>query len=183
MMQDEEHTDRVTRLDIEAAEAADREQRQPAPSAAGTKYTDLIAEVRDLFAEGWCICRSATLGDRVLEALEFADRYNAQLLGMVEAANVKYVQDTDILFVARKAAERALEAATKPRTVTDAHEIDALPDRTVVIDKYGDVMQYRGGLWCGYESAAFGSEWVARKFAPLTILSSTSAGTEGATDA
>lgn len=64
----------------------------------------------------------------------------------------------------------ALEAATKPVTVSDVHEIDALPNGTVVIDKFGDVLQYRGGLWCSYESASFGSEWVARKFAPLTVL-------------
>lgn len=35
------------------------------PDAAET-----IAEVRELFAEGWCICRSATLPDRVLTLLE-----------------------------------------------------------------------------------------------------------------
>lgn len=34
-----------------------------------TARADLIAEVRELFDEGWCICRRASLGERVLEAL------------------------------------------------------------------------------------------------------------------
>jgi hypothetical protein len=67
-------------------------------------------------------------------------------------------------------AAEALEAATTPRTVTDAAEIDALPDRTVAIDKHGDVLHYRGGRWCSYETQPMGSEWVARKCAPLTIV-------------
>lgn len=64
----------------------------------------------------------------------------------------------------------ALETATKPVTVSDADVIAALPDRTVAIDKFGDVLHYRGCLWCSYESAPFDSEYIARKFAPLTVI-------------
>jgi hypothetical protein len=110
--------------------SADRDT-PPAPSAAGTKYTDLVTEVRDLFATGWCICRSATLGDRVLEALEFADRYNAQLLGMVEAANVKYVKDMDILFLARKAAERELAEARAEIEKSSLYDLRAYLAKTL----------------------------------------------------
>lgn len=64
---------------------------------------------------------------------------------------------------------------TQPTTtegvvLSDPHEIDALPDRTVVIDRDGDVWQYRAGLWCSYETAAHGSEILAKKFGPVTVL-------------
>ena len=48
MMQDEEHTDRVTRLDIEAAESLDQENR--ASSAA--PFTPTTDQVRDLYELG-----------------------------------------------------------------------------------------------------------------------------------
>jgi len=51
-----------------------------------------------------------------------------------------------------------------------AEQLDALPEGTVILDNFGDVLQYRGGLWCSYESKQFGSEWVWRKFAPLTVI-------------
>jgi hypothetical protein len=65
----------------------------------------------------------------------------------------------------------AVEAATK-RTVTlaTAAELEALPDRAAVIDKFGDVLHYRGGLWCSYEAQPMGSEWVARKCGPVTVF-------------
>ncbi|POH71548.1 hypothetical protein C3B59_00030 [Cryobacterium zongtaii] len=39
-MHEEEHTDRVTRLDIEDAEAADRERQIPRPELAGMTTTE-----------------------------------------------------------------------------------------------------------------------------------------------
>lgn len=55
--------------------------------------------------------------------------------------------------------------------LSDMHEIDALPEGSVVLDKHGDVWQYRLGLWCSYETAPHGSERLARKYAPVTVLS------------
>ncbi|AWN03242.1 hypothetical protein PBI_APPA_61 [Microbacterium phage Appa] len=55
--------------------------------------------------------------------------------------------------------------------LSDMHEIDVLPDRSVVLDRDGDVWQYRGGLWCSYETASIGSERLARKYGPITVLS------------
>ncbi|WNM65465.1 hypothetical protein SEA_PHONEGINGI_63 [Microbacterium phage Phonegingi] len=55
--------------------------------------------------------------------------------------------------------------------LSDMHEIDALPDGSVVLDAQGDVWQYRGGLWCSYETASIGSERLARKYGPVTVLS------------
>jgi hypothetical protein len=65
----------------------------------------------------------------------------------------------------------ALEAATV-RTVelATAAEMEALPDRAAVIDKFGDVLHFRGGLWCSYEAQPMGSEWVARKCGPVTVF-------------
>lgn len=66
---------------------------------------------------------------------------------------------------------KLVEALEAPhRVVESVEELDALPDMAVIIDRYGDVLQYRDGLWCGYESRPFGSEWVWRKFAPLTLI-------------
>lgn len=58
---------------------------------------------------------------------------------------------------------------SKPRTVNDAAELDALPDLSVVIDKHDDVSQKRGGQWCGYETADCPSQRIA-KYGPLTVL-------------
>lgn len=68
------------------------------------------------------------------------------------------------------AADRILAAGwSKPRTVNDAAELDALPDLSVVIDKHDDVSQKRGGQWCGYETADCPSQRIA-KYGPLTVL-------------
>lgn len=56
-------------------------------------------------------------------------------------------------------------------SLSDMHEIDALPDRSVVVDAEGDVWQYRRGLWCSYETSPIGSERLARKYGPVTVLS------------
>lgn len=49
-------------------------------------------------------------------------------------------------------------------------EVNALPERTVIQDRYGDVLQLRGGVWCGYETAPLEPDWVYRKLQPITIL-------------
>jgi len=59
--------------------------------------------------------------------------------------------------------------ATPPK-VSSVEELDALPESSAILDQHGDVLQYRGGLWCGYESRPFGSEWVWKKYAPLTLI-------------
>ena len=43
---------------------------------------------------------------------------------------------------------------SKYRVITTKEELVALPDGSVIIDKYGDVAQLRDGLWCGYETVA-----------------------------
>jgi len=65
----------------------------------------------------------------------------------------------------------AVEDATK-RTVTlaTAAELEALPDRAAVVDKFGDVLHFRGGLWCSYESRPMNSEYVAGKYGPVTVF-------------
>lgn len=58
---------------------------------------------------------------------------------------------------------------SKPRTVNNAAELDALPNMTVVMDNCDDVSQKRGGQWCGYETADLTSKQIA-KYGPLTVL-------------
>lgn len=60
------------------------------------------------------------------------------------------------------------------RTVSTPEEIEALPDRTVLLDASGDVWQRRRRLsdkrwWTSYESEPVTSERLA-KWAPLTVL-------------
>lgn len=52
----------------------------------------------------------------------------------------------------------------------DMHEIDNLPDLSVVLDRHGDAWQYRGGVWSSYETASISSEKLAKKFGPITLL-------------
>ena len=54
--------------------------------------------------------------------------------------------------------------------VESMYDLDELPDLTAVIDKFDDVWQYRGGLWCSYETAPHGSERLFNKFSPLRVL-------------
>jgi hypothetical protein len=57
----------------------------------------------------------------------------------------------------------------KPRMVTTAEELRALPEGAVVIDSSGDVSQLRSGEWCGYETAPLPSSFMAR-YLPATVI-------------
>jgi len=57
----------------------------------------------------------------------------------------------------------------KPREVNTIEELEALPDLAVIFDKFGDVSQKRGDLWCGYESASLTSNRVS-KYTPAVVL-------------
>ena len=77
------------------------------------------------------------------------------------------------VFQTEMAADAILAAGFRlpvPVEPESAEQLDALPEGTVILDSFGDALQYRDGLWCGYESKSFGSEWVWRKFAPLTVV-------------
>lgn len=49
-------------------------------------------------------------------------------------------------------------------------QLDSMPDHTVIIDRDEDVWQYRGGLWCSYETSKHGSEWIFKKYSPLRVI-------------
>jgi hypothetical protein len=67
-------------------------------------------------------------------------------------------------------ADALIEAGyRKPRTITTAEELDALPNGSVLIDSAGDVAQLRGGLWCGYETSPMSPSRQA-KYIPATVL-------------
>ena len=69
-----------------------------------------------------------------------------------------------------QAAESILEAGYwKPRTVTTGAELDALSDGSVLRDKFGDVIEKRGGKWCGYEQAPI-SDRIQAKYLPAAVL-------------
>ena len=78
-------------------------------------HTELIAEVKALFDEGWCICRSSTLPERVLAALESAE--------VTLAEDVIYMRRIE---GERDAALAALEAAESDRDAALAIIAEAL---------------------------------------------------------
>jgi hypothetical protein len=55
------------------------------------------------------------------------------------------------------------------RTITTREELEALPDGGVILDKFGDVSQRRGGEWCSYETAPATDREVT-KWLPATVL-------------
>lgn len=55
-------------------------------------------------------------------------------------------------------------------SLSDMHEIDALPNRSVVLDREGDAWQYIEGVWNGPGGMIAGSLRLARKFGPVTVL-------------
>ena len=57
----------------------------------------------------------------------------------------------------------------KPRTITTAEELDALPDGSAVVDKEGDVLTKHAHWWHSYETAPLMSRKVA-KYGPLTVI-------------
>lgn len=70
-----------------------------------------------------------------------------------------------------KAVERIVAAGyQRPRIITTADELLALPEQSVVLDCEGDVSQKRDGLWCGYETNPLNSNKLARIASPFTVL-------------
>ena len=71
----------------------------------------------------------------------------------------------------RETAVHLIEQGVRPaaRVITTAEELEALPERSVVLDRDGDAFQRRGGLWCSYETSRLGSRKLA-KFRPITVL-------------
>jgi len=63
---------------------------------------------------------------------------------------------------------RLIRDAT-PRLITTAEEADALPEGSVVIDRFKVVSQNRGGLWCSYETARLDSRSLLH-YGPLTVV-------------
>lgn len=63
---------------------------------------------------------------------------------------------------------QALLAATDK--VTTLEQLAALPSKSVIRDKYGDVFELRGDRWCGYETAPVANEYMARKYLPADLL-------------
>ena len=59
-------------------------------------------------------------------------------------------------------------AVTQP-TVETVEGLIALGDGAVIRDKYGDVSEKRGGLWCGYETVPFSSHFMS-KFLPARVI-------------
>jgi hypothetical protein len=75
--------------------------------------------------------------------------------------------------ILREAKELSAEAPlmqTVPVVIESVEHLAALPEGSAILDRFGDVLQYRGGLWCSYESTPFGSSWVWKKFSPLTVI-------------
>jgi len=58
---------------------------------------------------------------------------------------------------------------SKPRTITTAEELDALPDGSAILDRHGDVSTKHAHWWHGYETAPLLSRKVA-KYGPLTVI-------------
>jgi hypothetical protein len=55
------------------------------------------------------------------------------------------------------------------RTITTVEELEALPDGSAVLDRYGDVSTKHAHWWHGYETSPLLSSKVA-KFGPLTVI-------------
>lgn len=108
-------------------------------------------------AEIW---RGLDVLDRELRAGQFTSAR-----GTVRAVR-ELVKMADTLVIAVTEHSLKLE---KPRMVTSAAELDALPNMTVVMDNCDDVSQKRGGQWCGYETADLTSKQIA-KYGPLTVF-------------
>lgn len=159
-----------------------------------SKHAELIAEVRKLaedalyelriedeLADGFrsrngdltlqvaISALNATLG--ALEAVHIEPRYTMREAGLLIADKLEqqgiysgaaYLRDNLLTLPADETEEGVI--------VTTVERLDALPDRTVIIDKFGDVLQYRAGLWCGYETTPFGSERVMKKYGPVRII-------------
>lgn len=67
-----------------------------------------------------------------------------------------------------RATVRAYLAVTQP-VVETVQGLIALGDGVVIRDKYGDVSEKRGGLWCGYETAPCDAHRMS-KFLPARVI-------------
>lgn len=71
---------------------------------------------------------------------------------------------------AEAAADKILAAGyRKPQQVTTVEELKALPNGSVIRDKFNDVSERRYGYWCGYETAPL-SDQLVKKYLPATVL-------------
>lgn len=66
-------------------------------------------------------------------------------------------------------AKVAVAAYQETLVVESEAQLHDLPDMAVIIDKFGDVLQSRGGWWCGYESAELDHHQMA-KYLPAKII-------------
>lgn len=80
----------------------------------------------------------------------------------------EYIKDAEVYLSAVELLGYA--PAPEPVTALYPEDIEALPDRTVIRDKQGDVWERRGKLWCSYEMSPCDSVLVSRKWAPVTVL-------------
>jgi len=78
--------------------------------------------------------------------------------------DVSHITEAEVI------AEAILAAGyRKPRTITTAEELEALPEGSVVRDFMDDVAEKRGGVWCGYETEPMNNRRLA-KYLPGTVL-------------
>lgn len=66
-------------------------------------------------------------------------------------------------------ASAAVSAYLSALRVTTRDELDALPEDAVILDRFGDVSQRRGGLWCAYETAPVGDDFMQRCLPALVL--------------
>lgn len=120
-------------------------------------------------------------GTILSDAAEFAAAWNALtveqraewFVGWAKAMNDAsrcVIANHDGLVHQHAALARAILKVRAGVLLDDMHEIDALPNMSVLVDRDGDVWQYRGGLWCSYETARHGSEFIARKYGPVKVI-------------
>lgn len=99
-----------------------------------------------------------TVSNTVCNASNYTKRAQPYLLG------------SDMSAVLDKTADALLAAGyRKPRTITTAEELDALPEGSAVLDNDHDVSTKHDGRWHGYEMNPLGSAKYA-KYGPFAVL-------------
>lgn len=77
--------------------------------------------------------------------------------------------DDDAKDMVRNTTRIAVTAYQETLVVESEAQLHDLPDMAVIIDQFGDVLQLRGGWWCGYESAELDHHQMA-KYLPAKII-------------
>lgn len=140
-----------------------------------------IADLRALLLELGGAGDLPAEGTMLSDAAEFAAAWNSLtveqraewFVGWAKAMNDAsrcVIANHDGLVHQHAALARAILKVRAGVLLDDMHEIDALPNLSVLVDRDGDVWQYRGGLWCSYETATIGSERLARKYGPVKVI-------------